>query len=321
MKRNVKEATRDRVLDEIMATLAGESIPAATLIRGAAGSELKEVAMTLSKTILCGQGGKPCLACRSCAMFTAKSHPSFLFIEPEKGAIRIGPIRDLREELLKKQFYGERRVIFIDRADRMNRNAANALLKSMEEPPGGTYFILTACSLQAVPGTIRSRCAIVTIPPFSRGDLLSWRDDPSGKTLSKKDEMDITSSEGNRELFLCLQEKKVPAPREVVQGLISANYRKISEIASTLKDDTLLSPALITVKRAILDLIMLSMGEKGCIIDDDIINTGNGARLIADPQKLVDSFYILSSLERMSVQTNRALICESVLLSLLRTGA
>ncbi len=79
-------------------------------------------------------------------------------------SIRIGQIRAMQQRLNTRPTLGERRAIIIDPADDLERNAANALLKSLEEPPRGTYFLLVAHSPARLLPTIRSRCRVLRFP-------------------------------------------------------------------------------------------------------------------------------------------------------------
>lgn len=85
-------------------------------------------------------------------------------------SIRISQIRAMQARLTTRPTLGERRAIIIDPADDLERNAANALLKSLEEPPQGTYFLLVSHSPARLLPTIRSRCRVLRFPPVSDAD-------------------------------------------------------------------------------------------------------------------------------------------------------
>jgi DNA polymerase III subunit delta' len=92
-------------------------------------------------------------------------HPDLYVLEPLGDQIRIDPIRDLRRDLHMRPFEAERRVYLVLRADLMNEDAADALLKDLEEPPPYAVIVLVADELGLLPSTIRSRCQLV---PFRR---------------------------------------------------------------------------------------------------------------------------------------------------------
>jgi DNA polymerase-3 subunit delta' len=96
---------------------------------------------------------------------TRRVHPDLYVLEPLGDQIRIDPIRELRRDLHMRPFEAERRVYLVLGADLMNEDAADALLKDLEEPPPYAVIVLVADELGLLPPTIRSRCQLV---PFRR---------------------------------------------------------------------------------------------------------------------------------------------------------
>ena len=94
-----------------------------------------------------------------------RAHPDLYVLEPLGEQIRIDPIRELRRDLHMRPFESERRIYLILRAHLMNEDAADALLKDLEEPPPYAVIVLVADELGLLPPTIRSRCQLV---PFRR---------------------------------------------------------------------------------------------------------------------------------------------------------
>jgi DNA polymerase III subunit delta' len=90
-----------------------------------------------------------------------------------KRSISVDQIRGLQARLTTRPGMSDKRAIIIDAADDMERGAANALLKSLEEPPGGTYFFLVSHSSERLLPTIRSRCQILRFDPLEQADMLS----------------------------------------------------------------------------------------------------------------------------------------------------
>ncbi len=86
-------------------------------------------------------------------------------------SIRISQVRAMQNRLSTRPTMGEKRAIIIDPADDLERNAANALLKSLEEPPVGTYFLLVAHSPARLLPTIRSRCRVLRFPTVSDNEM------------------------------------------------------------------------------------------------------------------------------------------------------
>jgi DNA polymerase III subunit delta' len=99
------------------------------------------------------------------ARVARRAHPDLYVLEPLGDQIRIDPVRDLRRDLHMRPFEADRRVYVVLRADLMNEDAADALLKDLEEPPDYAVVVLVADDLGPLPPTIRSRCQHV---PFRR---------------------------------------------------------------------------------------------------------------------------------------------------------
>ena len=103
-----------------------------------------------------------CGHCRSCLQIAARTHPDYFVIEPDPKTatpqIKIEQVREIEQQLVYRPLVGERKICLIDDADRLTISAANALLKTLEEPPGHSLFILVTSRLHALPITIRSRC-------------------------------------------------------------------------------------------------------------------------------------------------------------------
>lgn len=98
-------------------------------------------------------------------------HADVFYYPPRRRQIQIEQILDLRREAGFRPFEGRRRIFIIDPAERMNREAANALLKTLEEPPAGCVLILITAQPEALPATIRSRCQATRFTPLAREDL------------------------------------------------------------------------------------------------------------------------------------------------------
>ena len=103
-----------------------------------------------------------CGTCRSCQQIEARIHPDFFVIEPDRELatpqIKIEQIRDIEQQVMYRPLASERKICLIDEADRMTIGAANALLKTLEEPPDHSLFLLISSRPGALPATIRSRC-------------------------------------------------------------------------------------------------------------------------------------------------------------------
>ncbi|MDF1583417.1 MAG: DNA polymerase III subunit delta' [Methyloprofundus sp.] len=147
-----------------------QRIPQALLINGLAGLGKQQLALYFAQYLMCAnkQAKAYCGHCESCQLFIAKTHPDFIWVQPEEvgKAIGVDLIRSLIIKLRLKPQYSGFRVVLISPAEKMNNNSANAFLKCLEEPPERTMFILLAEKMQVLPATIISRCQkLLLLPP------------------------------------------------------------------------------------------------------------------------------------------------------------
>ncbi len=158
----------------------------AYLLTGPEGVGKKKFASILAQCLFCQQHGRahlePCGTCHSCKQQAAGTHPDFSLVEllPGKNELLIeqfiGPQErrgkeGLCHDLSLKPMSANRRIAAIDDADKMNHAAANALLKTLEEPPHGSLLLLVASNADHLLPTIRSRCQEVRFGPLNSEDV------------------------------------------------------------------------------------------------------------------------------------------------------
>ena len=108
-----------------------------------------------------------CDECPSCRKIDKGIHPDFLLISPDSGQIRIDEIRAIDDALSLKAFEGRYKIVIVDDADTMNQYAANAFLKTLEEPPEDSLLVLISSNPDHLPDTIKSRCSRLNFTPLS----------------------------------------------------------------------------------------------------------------------------------------------------------
>ena len=182
-----------------------ERLPHALLVHGAPGVGKLALAEHMAQLLLCEHADaarRPCGACEGCRWFAAGSHPDLRRVEPEALAkqpleaeegeegtgeasparrtrqpslqIRIEQVRALADFLNLRSHRGRLRVALVHPAEDMNENAANALLKGLEEPPAGAVFILVSHRPARLLPTIRSRCVSLAVPLPPKDAALKW---------------------------------------------------------------------------------------------------------------------------------------------------
>lgn len=147
-----------------------DRIAHAYLFEGMRGTGKKETALLLAKSLFCSEpvdGYIPCESCRFCRRINHGNHPDVHVVEPDGASIKKDQIKMLQEEFSKTGMESNRKVYIIHHADLMTVNAANSLLKFLEEPDSHTTAILITEQIQQILPTILSRCQVVSFKPLS----------------------------------------------------------------------------------------------------------------------------------------------------------
>ncbi|EHY78329.1 MULTISPECIES: DNA polymerase III subunit delta' [Stutzerimonas stutzeri subgroup] len=164
---------------ELWRQLAGRTQHAhAYLLHGPGGIGKRLLAEQLMALLLCQRpvGASACGECKACQLLAAHTHPDHYILEPEEvdKAIRVDQVRDLVGFVTQTAQLGGRKVILLEPAEAMNLNAANALLKSLEEPSGDTVLLLISHQPSRLLPTIKSRCVQQACPLPGRQQSLDW---------------------------------------------------------------------------------------------------------------------------------------------------
>lgn len=159
---------------ELTGSLFLERFFHAYLFTGPLGMGKRTVAFLFAKAILCNGENRPCNQCISCQLFSDGNHPNFLQLSPQNGKISVQMIRDLLSELNKRPFHPGWRVVLLQNVDLYNASCQNALLKTLEDPPEKTVFLLTAQNSELLLPTVRSRLRILRMGPVEEEEMVSY---------------------------------------------------------------------------------------------------------------------------------------------------
>jgi DNA polymerase III subunit delta' len=137
----------------------------AYLFSGIEGCGKKKTALAFVQAVFCGKE-EACGVCSSCRKIASGQHPDLHMLEPDGAFIKIDQVRELQKELSYRPFEAPKKACIIDGADKLNPSSGNALLKTLEEPPGDALMILIAPERSNVLQTILSRCQSLAFQPL-----------------------------------------------------------------------------------------------------------------------------------------------------------
>ncbi|MEP7152823.1 MAG: DNA polymerase III subunit delta' [Nitrospira sp.] len=285
------------------------------------------LALRLAQALLCetlpaDQEPDACGACRACRQVEARTHPDFMVIEPDREQanpqIKIELIRDIEHQMIYRPLIGDRKICLIDDADRMTIGAANALLKTLEEPPDHSLFILVSSRPYAMPATIRSRCQALRLtapaqtqveaavilkrelPPADAHFLAVLSDGQLGRAL----ECNLEQARNSQKEFSIIFSAK---------GLQS--FSTILATAETLAKADRALEAFDWLLRWLRDVLLLAVGAGS----DHVLNLDQRTDMQAlaeglDIDELLD---LISDLEKLERQANRNLNLQMALETIL----
>ncbi len=159
----------------LSAAFAAERVSHCYLLCGPAGSGKRTLAGILAEALECREPHGPCGRCAQCRKVRSGSHPDVVTVDdPEKKIVPVDLIRRLQADAYVRPNEGRHKVYVIPRAQAMNENAQNALLKLIEEPPPYAVFLLLTDNAEKLLPTVRSRCAELRLEPAPRAQALDW---------------------------------------------------------------------------------------------------------------------------------------------------
>jgi DNA polymerase-3 subunit delta' len=217
-----------RLTTLIARAIERESLPPTLLFAGPPGVGKWAVARATAQAVNCTEQVKPggdlaidaCGKCRSCDRTSRNVHVDVLMLEPDdRASIKIDIVREVLAKVSYRPFEGRRRLVLIREADTLEPAAQNALLKSLEEPPPGTMFILTTAVPGALLPTVRSRCMRLRFGPLTTAEVAAglvrdhdYQDDQAREAAPLSD--------GSLGQALALIDNDLTMFRELAMGLL-----------------------------------------------------------------------------------------------------
>lgn len=195
----------------------------ALLVQALPGMGADALVYALTRYLMCQtpDGQKSCGKCHSCQLMQAGTHPDYYLMQPEKGKSTLGidAVRDITEKLYERSRLGGAKVVWISNAALLTEAAANALLKTLEEPPENTWFFLQCEEPARLLATLRSRCRHFHLAPPAENYGLAW--------LGRE----VTVSQ---ESLLTALRLTAGAPAAALELLEEANFASRQQLCSVL---------------------------------------------------------------------------------------
>jgi len=208
-----------RVEQHFAAAMAENRLHHAWLLHGVKGIGKRMLADRLAGMLMCDTGAA-CGECHACQMLAAGSHPDMHHAELLEGKrdINIEQVRGVLDFLSLSGAESDRRVVILDDAERMNTQAANALLKGLEEPGEGSLLLIVCADASKLPATVRSRCLLQDCSPLT--DEMVMKVLAGMNIATEHMQLAVALAEGAPGRVLCMQDKATGAALQQWQQLI-----------------------------------------------------------------------------------------------------
>ncbi len=257
----------------------------AYLFTGEAGVGKEIAAFEFAKAINCKNDEiDSCGRCISCRKADSNNHPDIKEIRPDGASIKIDQIRKLQQEILYKPYESSKKVYIIYQADKMNLQAANSLLKTLEEPPSYATIILVADNLKKLLSTVISRCQLVRFKLVS-DSLIKDKLKSEYKLSDDKCQIIISLVAGRyKQALELVEDENKLKDREEILELVSnfkdLNRIRVFEVVNKLPDDRdKLNDSLNIILTWYRDLLLVKLEQKKSLVNmdyyDQLINEAN----------------------------------------------
>jgi DNA polymerase-3 subunit delta' len=217
-------------VDQWLSLLLVKKLPHAILLSGSKGIGKSELSKNMAHIALCESISVDgiCGICNACQLLKVNNHPDLIVVSAEKSVIKVEQIRQLTKNVTLSTTRNQHKVIIIQNAELMNKAAANALLKTLEEPPANVVIILTTSEMGRLLATIKSRCIKINIPTPSFDVSIHWL---SNHTEYSREELTLALTLTNGCPFIAkdiLQENTLQSVKEMLSELNSLRQGNVT---------------------------------------------------------------------------------------------
>jgi DNA polymerase-3 subunit delta' len=262
-----------KIIERLRRKLREDRFPHGLIFSGPEGVGKNACALMLAKALNCrnAQAGDFCGVCTSCRKIDSGVHPDVQLITVEEDAtqIKIAQIRQLLTMLELQPLEGRNKVFIIDPAELLNAEAANALLKGLEEPPENSFFILITVNVHEMLMTVRSRCQIYHFTPLTLEEIrrhgitdeltIRWSQGSIGRARA----LDLARLKREREIMMDFLETVIRAKEEQFQDLLGVS----AEIGRAKQD---FESRLAVLAVLIADVLYITEGTPQKVVNVDV---------------------------------------------------
>jgi DNA polymerase-3 subunit delta' len=320
---------QEKAITFLKSAIAQERVAHAYIFHGLEGIGKRAAALAFAMTLNCLQPGPEacadaCGQCQSCRKIERGTHPDVVTIQADGAFIRIKEIRDLQEQMMFRPAEGRKRVFIILEAERMNSAAANALLKTLEEPSGANILVLVTARPHQLPLTVLSRCQRIKFQPLRSEDMISLLeerfsvDEQTSSTLA-------AISGGSLGKALEMRDSDYASRREEMidkLALIETPLDFYPVLACMGGDRDIVFESLEIVKTWFRDIMVFGeTGDDRQVFNRDRMEMIRKAAGRISKQELLNSIRIINEAVRALEQNaNRQLLLEMMMFRLFRAG-
>ena len=254
-----------QITEQLQHTVASDRIAGAYLFVGPTGIGKEMVARYFAQMIFCQQDTQPptvCGACLACRKVDSGNHPDLQFIRPDGSLLKIGQIRELQKQIIYEPLEASRKVYILTDVERMNAEAENCLLKTLEAPPASSVLILLTSNIRALLPTTRSRCQILQFHPMPTQELAEILVERFSVAPEQATPLAITADGAIGKAITQLKKGDTLA-EEIPEILKTTDQLAAFRIAEHLKDNPETLGELVTWYR---DLLFLQQGAPSDLI-------------------------------------------------------
>jgi DNA polymerase-3 subunit delta' len=313
--------------DSMSAALLQDRMPHALLLAGQPGVGKSALANDLARQLLCTDrlaDGAPCGRCAACRQYAAGTHPDFFRVEPAEDTtvIKVDQVRELAEKLSLSSHHGGFKVALLIPADSMNINAANSLLKTLEEPSDNTVLLLVTARPAQLPATIRSRCQLLRVEIPARDVALRWL---TGQVPDDQKEVYLQLAHGAPLEALRQAQAGLISQRrqcfESLLGILDGSRSALAVAQDWNRDEEL--QGIRWLREWLMDLLRIRLtGQTGSVRSADLETALEGLAHRLESKVMFRQLDSINSLLRLTAGSlNRQLLTEDILLAWAAQGS